>query len=450
MRRWLIIPVLLAAALMSGCAAQRPEDPVVLKGSDVPRLAAAQPGKVLAYRYLNGTWTQVPVQVDERSMVDLGTVYNQTPDGVQVLTYDDPGTFTGPDPDPSVDANDEIAFMGIDAGGQAPAGQSPPNVVAGSGEEIRVHDPVGDPTDAFIYLYRQTGNLDPGAGRSYVDYRFNLLSGDYKSTYRLTDGPNPEDSTVTTSFYSQHFSDRWADDALRLRTKGATGVDILDRHKDLFAPGNCARSEDTFDDAEGAFIANKSGPVRAIRSYIGANSGPLTVRQHIFYERREDITTYLRVHAIPGILDFFDYSPAASGMTYRSSAAPGGVTIDGSPESPTAGKIGWETVDGSQGGVSIVHAINGDVPGLGWTSYYLDKASPGGGAETQCTGDASAYGSSGPWINQAIPNTDPRTAPFNTFTSTRTLFFELPGKTDGPKRAQQVATPMQISVAPFG
>ena len=450
MRRTLILPVLLGAALLSGCAAQRAEDPVVLTGADLPRLAGAQPGKVLAYRYYNGTWTQVPVQVDERAMIDLGTVYNQAANGVQVLTYNDPGTFTGPDPNASVDANDEIAFMGIDAGNQAPAGQSPPNVVAGSGEEIRVHDPVGDPTDAFIYLYRQTGNLNPGAGRSYVDYQFNLLSGDYKSTYRLNDGPNPEDSTVTTSFYSQHFSDRWTDDALRLRTKGATGVDILDRHKALFAPGNCVRSEDTFNDAEGAFIANKSGPVRAIRSYIGANSGPLTVRQHVFYERREDITTYLRVHAIPGVLDFFDYSPAASGMTYRSSTAPGGVTIDGSPESPPAGKIGWETVDGAQGGVSIVHAINTNAPGLSWTSYYLDKTNPGGGAETQCTGDASAYGSSGPWINQGIPNTDPRSAPFNTFTATRTLFFELPGKADGPKRAQQVATPMQISVAPFG
>jgi hypothetical protein len=390
--------------------------------------------------------------VDERAMVDLGKVYNQAANGVQVLTYTDPNTFTGPDPDSTVDANDEIAFMGIDASSRAPAGQSPPNVVAGSGQEIRVHDSVGDPTDAFIYLYRQTGNLDPGAGRSYVDYRFNLLSGDYKTTYRLNDGPNPEDSTVTTSFYSQHFSDRWTDDALRLRTKGATGVDILDRHKALFAPGNCVRSEDTFNDAEGAFIANKSGPVRAIRSYIGANSGPLTVRQHVFYERREDITTYLRVHAIPGVLDFFDYSPAATGMTYRSSAAPGGVTIDGLPESPPppAGKIGWETVDGAQGGVSIVHNISTNAPGMNWTSYYLDKVNPGGGAETQCTGDASAYGSSGPWINQSIPNTDPRSAPFNLFTATRTLFFELPGKADGPKRAHQVATPMQISVAPFG
>ena len=332
MRRLLILPVALLALLLSGCAAQRPEDAVVLTGSDVPRLIGAQPGKILAYRYYNGAWTQMPVQVDERAMIDLNTVYNQPANGVRVLTYTDPGTFTGADPDPTVDANDEIAFMGIDAGNQAPAGATPPNVVAGSGEQIRIHDTIGDPTDAFMYLFRQTGNLDPGAGRSYVDYRFNLLSGPYKTTYKLNDGPNPENSTVSTTFYSQHFSDRWAKDELRLRTKGASGVDILDRHKNLFAPGNCVRSEDTFNDAEGAFIVNKSGPVRAIRSYIGANSGPLTVRQHIFYERREEITTYLRVHAIPGVMDFFDYSPAASGMTYRNNLATGGVRIDGVPE----------------------------------------------------------------------------------------------------------------------
>ena len=88
-------------------------------------------------------------------------------------------------------------------------------------------------------------------------------------------------------------------------------MDILDRAKATLGPGVCGRSEDTFDDAEGAFIANKSGPVRAIRSYIGANSGPLTQREHIFYEQREDVRTFLRVHAVPGPWDFFDYSSAA-------------------------------------------------------------------------------------------------------------------------------------------
>jgi hypothetical protein len=433
---------------LTGCAAQRPQDPVVVTGSDVPRLVGAQPQKVIAYRYLNGQWDQVPVQVDERAMVDLGTVYHQAANGVRVLTYTDPGTFTGPDSNPSVDADDEIALMGTDSGVRAPTGSNPPAINAGSGSELRIHDTLGDPTDAYVYLYRQTGNLDPGAGRSYVDYQFRLLSGDYKGTYRLDAGPNPEDSTVTTSYYTQHFSDRWADDALKITAGGASGVDILDRHKDLFAPGNCGRSEDTFDAAEGAFIVNKSGPVRAIRAYVGANSGPLTEREHIFYGQREDITTYLRVHAIPGVLDFFDYSPAASGMTYRNSANTGGVTIDGTPDSPSPGKITWETVNGPQGALSIAHRISSDIPGLAWTSYYLDQRNPSGSSEVQCTGDGAAYGSSGPWINQGIPNTDPRSAPFNTLKATRTLFFDPPGYANGPGHLAQATSPLQVSVAP--
>lgn len=445
-----VVTVVILALILSGCAAQRPEDPVILKGSDVPSLLGSPPGKVLAYRYFNGQWGQVPVQVDERAMIDLGSVYNGPANGVRIMSYTDPGTFAGPDPDLALDANDEIAFMGIDAANQAPAGAHPPNVVTSSGEEVRVHDGIGDPTDAFVYLYRQTGSLDPGAGRRYVNYRFNLLSGDYKSSYRLNDGPNPEDSTVTTSFYTQHFSDRWAKDVLKVTTPGSTGVDILDRHKNLFAPGNCVRSEDTFNDAEGAFIVNKNGPVRAIRAYIGANSGPLTARQHIFYERREDITTTLRVHAIPGVMDFFDYSAAATGMVYKSDVDRRGATIDGNPDAVTAGRIGWETVDGAQGGLSIVHRTVTDIPNLGGTSYYLDDKTPSGGPETQCTGDGTAYGSSGAWINKGIPNTDPRSAPFSSLVSSRTLFFELPGKSDGPKRSLQIDQPLQVSVVPHG
>ena len=448
--RLTVLPALAAALLLlSGCAFQRPEDPVVLKGSDVPRLVGAAPGKVLAFRNLNGRWDQIPVQVDERALIDLGTVYNEPADGVKLMTYTDPDTFAGADPDPTVDGNDEIVFMGIDGGSRASSGSHPPGVVAGSGEEIRFHDPIGDPTDTFVYLYRQTGNLDQSAGRPYVDYDFNLLSGDYKSTYRLQDGPNPEDSTVRTNFYTRHFSDRWADDGLRITAPGASGVDILDRHKNLFAPGNCGRSEDTFDDAEGAFIVNKSGPVRAIRSYIGANSGPLTARQHIFYDRREDITTTLRVHAIPGVMDFFDYSPAASGMVYRSDVDPRGATIDGEPDNVNAGSIGWETVDGPPGGLSMVHRVKTDVPSLSWTSYYFDDKTPATtGPEKQCTGDNAAYGSSGAYINQGIPNTDPRSTPFNSLVDERTVFYELPGKSAGPKRAQQVDRPMEIQVIP--
>ena len=160
----MLLLVAAAATALSGCAAQRPQDPVVVHGQDVPRLAGAPPAKVIAYRYLNDQWEQVPVQVDERAMIDLGAVYNQAPNGVRVLTYTDPGTFAGADPNPNLDADDEIALMGIDTGLPAPAGSNPPAVVARSGYELRIHDTLGHPADAYVYLYRQTGNLDQGAG----------------------------------------------------------------------------------------------------------------------------------------------------------------------------------------------------------------------------------------------------------------------------------------------
>ncbi len=187
-------------------------------------------------------------------------------------------------------------------------------------------------------------------------------------------------------------------------------MDILDRAKARLAPGNCGRSEDTFNAGEGAFIANKSGPVRAIRSYIGANSGPVTQREHVFYERREDVRTFLRVHAVPGPLDYFDYSAAASGMTYKNTNNTGGVTINGTPDSVTAGPLTWESVDGPQGGLSMAHTLDTDIAGLATTSYYLDDSTPAAtGPETQCTGDNQAIGASGPWSSAAtIPNTDPR------------------------------------------
>jgi hypothetical protein len=365
--------------------------------------------------------------------------------------YADPGTFTGADSNANVDADDEIALMARDTGLEAPAGtQRPAGVVAGSGVKVRVRTTLGGQTkDGWVYLFRRSGGLSPGAGQAYVDYDFVLLSGDYKTTYRLLDGPNPENSTVTTPYYSEHFSDRWLKDQLRVRAGNATGVDVLDRAKARLAAGNCGRSEDTFNDAEGAFIANKSGPVRAIRSYLGANSGPLTQREHVFYERREDVRTFLRVHAVPGPLDYHDYSSAASGMTYRNNNNPDGLTVNGVPDTPAGGPITWESLDGAQGGLSIAHSVVTDIPGLTTETYYLDDSTPGDGVETQCTGDAQAFGASGPDLAGTMPNTDPLTPPFNTMTSTRTIYFEDPGKADGARRAAQAGSAFQFSASSF-
>ena len=165
--------------------------------------------------------------------------------------------------------------MASDAGGAG-------SVVRGAGRcrrtaagvKVHVTDPLRHPTrSGYVYLFRQTAASTPAPGSS-------TSTTSSTCTRRTTrpptssDGPNPENSpspppTPTTSGTAGRPT---AQD----HRAGASGVDILDRHKDLFAPGNCGRSEDTFDGAEGAFIANKGGPVRAIRSYIGANSGPHT------------------------------------------------------------------------------------------------------------------------------------------------------------------------------
>ena len=441
------------AGAAPGSTLGRGLDPVVLTGADVPSLQNIAPNLVVAFRYSSGAWVQVPVQVDERKQVDLGLVYNQQANNVKPLSYADANTFAGPDVNPNVDPNDEIVFMAKDAGGPAPQFVQPSGVVSGSGVEVRVTDPLAAGAVGYVYLFRQTGALNPSAGKNYVTYNFNLLSGNYKTTYKLQAGPNPEDPLVSTGKYTHHFGDRWLSDRLTITVQGGSGVDILDRHKALFAPGNCARSEDTFDAGEGAFIVNKDGPVRAIRSYVGANSGPSTERTHIFYPRREDIITDLRVHAIPSVMDFFDYSPAASGMKYSNSLNPGDATIDGNPnnENITLGPTNWERVVGPQGGLVMTQKLSTNLS-LTPTHYFLDDTTP---PDVQCTGDAFAYGSSGPRINQNIDCTDPNAGSggcdTNYLESTRTLYFEAPTLTNSlaATRYSQAITPPAFTVTPW-
>ena len=424
-----------AAQAAGSSTLNRAEDPVVLTGADVPAVLGLAPGDLVAFKYAGGVWTQVPVQVDERAMKDMGAIYNSAPTGVMSLVYTDTGTFTGADNDPKIDPNDEIAFMAKDAGGNPPAFSEPAGVITHSGVEVTVTDPLAPAQTGLVYLFRQDGSLSPGAGQTYVTYNFNLLSGDYKLTYRKgsTGTPNPENSTIVSANYSEHFGDRWQDDESHITVGGATGVDILDRHKAMFAPGNCIRSEDTFDGVvpasplEGAFVTNKSGPVRAIRSYIGANSGPNTQRDHIFYAQRQDIQTKLRVHAIPSVMDFYDYSPAAAGMTYYNDLNTGGFAVDGVPD-PTLvnGQIQWQMVTGAQGSVVIAGSVSTNIPSFGYTSYYLDDASP---TTTQCTGDAFSYSSSGVYVNTAVPCTDPGISGCTSYlNTTSTLYYEAPGK----------------------
>ena len=440
----------------------RAADPVVLTGAQLPVFNNGSKATIVGFRWTGAAWAQLPVQVDERAVVNFGKIYNNPsavfygsqPGLVNQLVYTSSATWTGNDTNAKFDSDDEIVFMARDAGVQAPVGSQPAGTVAGIGSEVHVTDPLSPGAEGYVYLFRKTATsgLKQSAGVKYVTYTFKLLSGGYKTTYQLTSGPNFENSKVTGATYKRHFTDRWLNDEITITAPGSTAVDILDRQKAQFAPGVCGRSEDTFDmpiagSVEGAFIINKNGPVRGIRSYVGANSGPNTQRTHYFYDRREDIVTNLRVHAIPSVMDYMDYSPAANGMMYRNSLNLGGVTVDGNPDTLAAGFPTWEQLTGAQGTVTHIGWMSTSFPAT-LTHYYVDDSTP---PVTQCTGDAFAYAQSGAYVTSAIPNTDPALGGTDTLLANRVMYFDGPGATPSTSAgyAAGVASPLQSTVSPW-
>lgn len=446
----------------------RPGAPVVLTGDQLDGLVGAEPGGVVAFRYHrvqpDNTWVQIPVQIDERKVVGFGsqpasnstpgvtgTVYGSGQPGVTELQYADRGTFVGADTDPTFDTDDELVFMAADAGAKVGADAAEPaGVVPGSGVAVQVDDPRGEDRRGWVYLFEST-TLDPAAGQDYVDYQFNLTSGDYKSTYGRKNGFNPETSKVTTDSYEIGYTDRWFEDSWKVLAAGASGVDILDGHKNQFGLDTCIRSNLTFAGGEGAFVANIDGPVRGIRSYVGANSGPLTQRTHLMYRDQQDVITDLRVHAVPGIWDFVDYNVNATGMTYRTSEIPGGVTIDGVPDAVPGDIPAWESADGPQGQVRSYSEFTSSTPlDFGYV-YYDDVAPPKAG----CWGDSSFYGMSGGKIIDNVPNTDPRNSPFETLQSRRVTHFSGPSEdssqipTETADWADGLQVPLVATATPY-
>ncbi len=461
-----LVPSLLALAGCTrfGATVSRPEDPVVLDGTSLPKLIGATVPSVVGFSWDGSAWQQVPVQVDERDMVSPGKIEN-LPTGswpkvnganYLVLAYTTPSqpaagytssaTFVGADSNPLFDANDQVSFLSNDTGKQAPGDTAAPaNTLAGIREEVKATDATNAAGVGYVYLFESTSaSLSGGsAGTTGVHYTFSLDSGDYKTTYKMGTGSlapnnvwgfNPEHSTLTTGSYSETFGDRWLNNGETVVSGTPANTSMLERSRTQFAPGVCGRSEDTFDGAdsgEGGFIANISGPVRAIRSYMGANSGKWTASTDIFYPQREDSITDLRVHIIPQIMGFDDMNTAVAGMRY-SDDQNANVPIDGVPDTIVAGHSAlWQMVSGNVGTVLTTHNLTTDITGLTSSTYYLDQkpASP-----LPCTGDNTAWGQNGIQITGpagGIPCTDPTSADCpggvaKTFVSTRTRYFLVP------------------------
>ena len=452
--------------------------PVVLVGEQLEAEGIA-PDRLVAFAY-RGAWVQIPLQIDERDLVEFAKIYGYPTGelapragfghGVFEEVYCDAETFTGSDSNPLVDANDEIVFMLEDAGAHASSAAFPVGVRSDLAFQIEITGSEGSPA-SYVYLFVHDGSLDQSAGRSYVHYDFDLQSGDYKQTYNTIGvdeetgernddhGPqlNPEDSWIRSDVYSRHWSYRWTCDALVL----FGGDDLVEREDYWIAPGSCGRHNGTFNAQEGAFIANIDGPVRAIRSFLGANSGPLVQMDRIYYQAREDLTIHLRVHPRPAVGIFYvDHTMNALGMTYSNDLNLAGVVIDGQPDRLHDGHIAWELVAAEVGSVLRIHSLDTDIPlPEGALSVFyedsldttLSQCCVGDCGNEDSQWDARMIGASGIWNQAPLPNTDPALLA-SQYLSTETVILygqERWTSEDAARLHAQVDRALQLRIDPY-
>jgi len=395
------------------------------------------PDDIVAFKYQSSSWVQIPIQIDERVLLDITEPYdsleleeirsmgneclrNSTRDTTwNVLFYADAETHIGADTAATFDNDDELLFMTKDAGMQSSANAYPTGTLQGSVCEIAVTDPLEmDAIIGYIYLFVQNGSLDQAAGLDYITYDFTYKSDSvYLDDYIecVLDDPtvNPEESTISTNNYTLGFTRRWQEDLLQITASDcsntASGIDILDRHQIFINAGTCGSTEDRFSGSEGAHITAIDGPIRAIRSIMGAASGPFTQLDILATQCQVRYNMYFRLHPANGFNDVYDMSASiADSLTYYSERNPNGIIVNGTNEVlDTEDPDEWALYEGTPGSLIIswdyetdmtIDTVgfrynNGNGPAdCDLKAYYDDD---GAGASHPCTGDGLAYGSSG-------------------------------------------------------
>jgi hypothetical protein len=381
-------------------------------GIDVPTPAiGVSVDQIVAYRWDGTAFVEIPVQVDQRYYYCLSnppsgfSAYSGTDkeltyawdteswmkiDGTCTSAY--PAGFgPKPDPVPTLDDDDEIAFMASDAGPQAPTGAlllAPPGTSQPHG--VAIIDPL-DQSTKFVYLFLKPGGSSFNVSNGYVSYARDANADEWidkcsfrdDSTEKLgtsnqSYGPNltgtvcrtastsnadlpggcpdgvadgaPRPSTdrfvrdgvtVNTDTYQWHASGRWMVRSLQIAKPGQPrvyGPDLIDRWKGRAfqqSPDSTIslvgfEDEQVNWEANDALLGERAGPVRAVRENWGADSGTNVTKTETFYRDAITYHYHVRVHPIPpdGLYTSWDYNRGIAAK-YYDRIKPNGVDIDG-------------------------------------------------------------------------------------------------------------------------
>ena len=353
MKAWHIMLILIFSSLILN-AQDRTHDLVVMEGIDLACMLDKQPQNIVAFKFTEEeNWKQVPIQIDERVLLDISAPYNNAPcitgQGTDsdiewdILFYADTTTFVSADTISSFDRDDELVFMTRDLGEKSTISEAPIGVTDALPCEISIYDSLDHTQLGYLYLFIQDGSLDQAANESYVDYDFvffpegnseagNTVKEDYIICYNERTY-NTEQSVVKTDFYEVGFSARWKEDVLKIIAGQSTGEDILDIHQGTLDISRCARTTTTYSNNRGVIVNAINRPIRSIRSVMGSNSGPFNQITYYFSESQVHYQTDFRVHnngtGASDVYDIFDFNQVMNGSTYSNEQNLLPITIDG-------------------------------------------------------------------------------------------------------------------------
>ena len=354
----------------------------MLTGAATPRLVGTAPGDAGRLPLAQRSWSQVPVQVDERAVVDLNKVYNGVASGLTQLTYTDPGTFRRPNRTHRGrdDTSPSSASM---ARQKAPAGSARRRRGRLGEEGRRIAE---SPTAAYVYLFRQPAGPERGAATSATTSAWPPGPTD---DLRLGAG---QDSTITTSSYTQHFRPL-GDDGVADHGPGrlGRGHPRPTRTCSPRAPARAARTPSRPAKARSsstragrsARCAPTSAPTAA-PTPSGCTSSTSAART----SRRTCASTRSQA-------SWTSSTTAPRRPTTYRQPQPGRRARGRDPRHALLlWSLTWESVDGAQvpgcGTTLTTH-----IPGFASTSYYLTMKRRRPPPRTQCTGHGLAHGSSG-------------------------------------------------------
>jgi hypothetical protein len=369
-----LIPLFIAGGLAAReKTMERVDDPVVMECKDLGPLFGSPINKLALMALSRDDWAPIPFQIDQKK-----------PDGTYAFTM---GPEASEDPDPDLDANDELVFMVKDIGGSVEAGE---DTVWPEGEKSIMEIEVTDPNNGqkgWAYLARFSG-VAPRSDDDYIRLDIDAAKG--------------RRGVITDEYVSGAPSNTTCIDYLAARKlpDGSEGVDVLDRLKirgELIFPGDISvdiNADEMVKVEDKAYI---DGPVRVLHLADGymeffgfikvRGTGYSTVSYYVNHsifpvtlnappDLPEFVKKLLPEVRLAGFLDFneniYGSHPFNAANPYNKEVVLDGRMSEAEKNLDRLTPVEWVAGFGPQGAIVSRLELGAEAAGIEKLTYYVD------------------------------------------------------------------------------